>query len=504
MMWCATALLAVTGLFAADPAANMSSTKPEWMPPFEVSEEVLNILREINSVNAYQVPKLPLRMERRYALTPVEVTPFRHVEPHKRHFLEQMEYWGPGRAIPEPEHVDTVKIGFIGPIMPTVSVAVGGKSHNEENLGIKKLQGAQLAIEEANAQGGYLRRKIPFELVVRNDNGLWGSTGNEVIDLAYKENVWAILGTIDGANTHIAIRVGLKIEIPMMSSGNTDPTFIETNIPWVFRCMGDDRQMAYLLCDYMYRVLDLKRVAILRASNRYGRFGVREVVDSSRRMGRPIVVEMAYPVGSEDFSIQLDRIEREKPDAVVHWGNADDGARALNQMRARGMTQLFFACDRCIRDEFVKIAGSNAEGVICASPWDPTRDDPVYQAFRERFRKRFGEEPETYAAHAYDGMAILIWGIQVAGLNRAKIRDVIAHRMEPFRGVTGEIPLSSVLDDAGEVYLAKFEGGEWRYYSREQLGLPPREVLAHQAPPTPTGSSQTPDPSRQAASSQGS
>lgn len=448
-----------------------------WLPPFQLSEGMKRVLEEINSVNAYQVPNLPRKREPVYAYTPIDVTPFRHVEPHKRHFLEQMEYWGPGRAIPEPQELKTVKIGFIGPLVPTVSVAVGGRSHNEERMGIKMLQGAKLAIEEANERGGYLRRGIPFELVVRNDNGLWGSTGNEVIDLAYKEEVWAILGSIDGANTHIAIRVGLKIELPMMTSGDLDPTYIETNIPWVFRCISDDRQQAYLLVDYMYRKLGLRRVAILRSSNRYGRFGVREIVDGSRRLGRPIVVEMAYPVGCQDFSIQLERIAQAKADAVVHWGNAEDGARALNQMRAMGMTQPFFACDRCLSPEFVEIAGPNAEGVICTSPWNPDRNDPILLAFKERFRKRFNEEPETYAAHAYDGMNMLLWAIQVAGLNRAKIRDVLAYRPEPFVGVTGEIPLSAVNDDAGEVYLAKFVGGRWHYYSRQELGLPPREIL---------------------------
>jgi hypothetical protein len=38
--------------------------------------------------------------------------------------------------------------------------------------------------------------------------------------------------------------------------------------------------------------------------------------------------------------------------------------------------------------------------------------------------------------------------------------------------VTGDIPLSSCLDDAGEVFLTKYEGGKWKYYSREDLGLP--------------------------------
>ena len=83
-----------------------------------------------------------------------------------------------------------------------------------------------------------------------------------------------------------------------------------------------------------------------------------------------------------------------------------------------------------------------------------------------------GNEPETYASHAYDGMNMLIWAIQAAGLNRAKIRDMIAYRTEPWKGVTGDIVFSSVLDDIGEVYLAKREQGAWKYLFAQELGLP--------------------------------
>jgi ABC-type branched-subunit amino acid transport system substrate-binding protein len=432
----------------------------------------MEVLRKINSASAYEVPDLGLREDKDYAFTADHLAPYgKYREPYKRHFLLQMEYTGPGRAKPEPEHVDTVKLGFIGPIMSTVSVATGGKSH-EEPMGIKMLQGARLAIEEANERGGYLKRGVPFEIVVSNDNGLWGASGNEIVKLAYKDKVWAILGTIDGANSHIAIRVALKAEIVMMNSGDTDPTFIETNIPWVFRSIGDDRQMGYFLVDYMYRKLNLDRVGIIRSSNRYGRFGVREVRDGSRRLGRPVVMEMAYMLGKDDFSLELERLKQADVKAVVHWGDAVEGAKILNQMRAMGMERPFFACDRCLADEFVKIAGKNAEGVICASPWDPTRKDPKYLAFRDRFHERFGEEPETYAAHGYDGMSMLIWAVQVAGLNRAKIRDVLAYRTQPWKGATGDILLSAALDDLGEVYLAKREGSTWRYYSRDDLDLP--------------------------------
>ncbi len=431
------------------------------------------VLKRINEVNAYQVPDLPLKKDPKYASTPGDVAPFGNKEPYKRHFLEQMEYTGPGRAIPEPENVKTVKIGFIGPIESTVSVATGGKSH-EEPLGRMMLKGAQLAIEEANQKGGYVKRAIPFELVISNDNGLWGASGNEIVKLAYKDHTWAILGTIDGANSHIAIRVALKAEIPMMNSGDTDPTFIETNIPWVFRCIGDDRQQSYLLVDYMIRKKGFRRIGIIRSSNRYGRFGVREIKDSARRLGYPVIIEMAYQLGIEDFSLQLKRLKESNLDAIVHWGDAPESALVLNQMRKMGMKQPYFTSDRSVSPEFVKIAGENAEDVIAGYPWNPNRNDPKLKRFYRVFEKRFGIHPDTYAAHGYDGMNLLIWGIQQAGLNRAKIRDVLAHRNQPWDGITGEIPFSAALDDAGEVFLARFKQGEWNYFSRSDLKIPPR------------------------------
>jgi ABC-type branched-subunit amino acid transport system substrate-binding protein len=355
--------------------------------------------------------------------------------------------------------------------MATVSVATGGKSH-EEPLGIKMLQGSRLAIEQANARGGYLKRNIPFELIVSNDNGLWGASGNEIVKMAYKDNVWAILGTIDGANSHIAIRVALKAEVPMMNTGDTDPTFIETNIPWVFRAISDDRQMGYLLVDYLYRKMGYKRVGIIRASNRYGRFGVREIKDGSRRLGNPIVLEMAYHLGGTDFSLQLNRLKEADVEAIVHWGDAVEGAHILNQMRQMEMNQPYYVCDRHVSEEFTSVAAENAEGVMAVYPWNPERKDPRLEAFKEAFRRRFGTEPDTYAAHGYDGMNMLIWATQVGGLNRAKIRDIIAYRSKPWPGVTGDIVLTAALDDVGQVSLARFHNGSWDFMTREELDVP--------------------------------
>jgi len=457
----------------ADPAAAAATYVPgpgtDWIPLDD--PRLLELLKKINSVGPYEVPDLGVKKESNYARTTADLEPFSGRPVWKENFLEQIEYTGPGRAIPEPADLATVKVGFIGPITPTVSVATGGRSH-EEALGVPMLQGARLAVEEWNARGGYLKRRIPFELLVTNDNGLWGSSGNEITKMAYQDQVWGILGTIDGANSHIAIRVALKAEVVMINTGDTDPTFTETNIPWTLRVIGDDRQQAYLLIDYMYRKMGYKKVGIIRASNRYGRFGVREIRDGGRRLGHPVPIEMAYKVGAEDFSLELGRMKEAGVDAVVHWGDARECALILNQMRSMGMKQPYFGCDRCATDEFVQVAGDNAVGALFGYPWNPARSDIKLERFHAAYRARFGMEAETYAAHAYDGMNMMLWAIQAAGLNRAKIRDVLAYLPRPWPGVTGDIVLSAALDDVADTFLARRDASGWTYLSRADLGIP--------------------------------
>lgn len=403
-----------------------------------------------------------------YGDTPEELVPYgRFTEPYKMFFLEANQYHGYGRETPEPENVDSVKIGFLGPIESTVSVATGGASH-EEPLGIMMLHGAELAIEQANARGGYRPRGVPYELVVRNDNGLWGSSGNEIIHLAYIDEVWAILGTIDGANSHIAIRVALKAEIPMMNTGDTDPTFIETRIPWVCRNITDDRQMSYALADYVYGTLGLKRVAALRANNRYGRMSIDEFRDASTRLGHPFLTELNYPLGATDFSAQLEAIKSLEPDAIITWGDTAESAIILSQMRAMGMDQLFIGSDRMVTAEFIGTVGPDPGPVVAGYPYDPTSTDPAHTAFLETFTNRFGGPPDAYAAHAFDGMAQLIEAIEKAGLNRALIRDEMM-AVKTWHGATGTKVYDPICSNRSPALLALVEDGGWVFKNLDEV-----------------------------------
>ena len=394
-----------------------------------------------------------------YGNTPEELRPFGSFvrKPYKQFFVEPLVFTGPGRDKPEPE-VDAVKIGILAPLE---------RSH-EAYIGRPMLWAAQLAFDEANAQGGYNGK--PFELVVRNDTGLWGASANEIVRLSYQDSVWAILGTVDGANTHIAIRVALKTEVPVMNVADTDPTLVETKIPWIFRNIADDRQMVYAIAYHVYKELGFKRVAILRADNRYGRFGVGEFKASSVRLRRPAPIEINYEIAyknlNPDFEVQIERLQRVKPDAVVLWADAEAAGHILKRMRQVGLDMPVFASDRIVHPNFLEIAGEAAEGVVAAFPYDPDAEIPELKRFKKEYRRRHDAEPTVYAAHAYDGAWMLVEAIREAGLNRYRIRDALA-AMKRYEGVTGEILMDDVYADRGPVIMATVRQGRFVFNQPE-------------------------------------
>ena len=205
--------------------------------------------------------------------------------------------------------------------------------------------------------------------------------------------------------------------------------------------MQDDREQYQTLARRIYTELGSKRVAVLRASSRYGRFGLAQFLDASRRLGHPVVMEQIFQPGDADYTKQLRVIRDSRPDAVLLVGDELEAARILKQMRAVGMKQHVFGAYRTLGNMLLKEAGDDAEGFEAVYPYDPTRADPRWLEFNSRFEDRFHEKPEQFASMAYDTMNMLLDSICKAGLNRARIHDALAD-IEEYDGVTGHFVLT--------------------------------------------------------------
>ena len=258
-------------------------------------------------------------------------------------------------------------------------------------------------------------------------------------------------------------------DLPIVNSAATDPTIPETIVPWYFTTIQDDRVQSYTLARRIYSDLKLKRVALLRANDRYGRFGVLKFKDASRRLGHPVVIEQKYMPGDKDFRRALRIIGASDADAVVIWGDAAPAGTILKQMREMGMKQPVFGSYRVLGDDLLHNAGEAAEGLEIVYPFDPGRDDPTWLAFQRRFHGRYGSNPEVFASLAYDTMSILLRAICEAGLNRGLIRDALTG-VEHYKGVTGEMVFDPNCKNIAPMYLATVHAGKYsfRRYSMEK------------------------------------
>jgi len=388
--------------------------------------------------------------DKNYGNTPDKMIPYKNLQDaYISHFREPQAFTGAGREKPEPTGLSEIRLGVLAPLEGNVLVPQG----------TQLLQGAMLAVEEANKKGGY--KGLPFTILPHNDVGLWGAAANEVVKMG-DEGVWAIMGTIDDINSHVGIRVALKLEIPWMNTSDPDPTFTETNIPWVVRCIADDRQSSYALVHRIYNMEGLRRVAVLRANNRYGRVGVMEFRDAAVRVGHPIVLEVRYSDGETDFDIQLERVRNSNPDAVVLWGNALEMGLILNRMRELGMDYPVYTSDRGVNPLFIETAGVNSEGIVTTCQYNPRADIPELKQFQKDYKERFGIEPDVFAAHAYDGMNITINAIHKMGLNRTLIRDYMTN-LKSYQGVTGEILFDASWNDVGRIFVAEIKDGDFHF-----------------------------------------
>ena len=381
-----------------------------------------------------------------YADTPEKLLPYgQFLDPYMLFFDTPQPFLGPGRDASAPSNLTSVKIGFVAPL----------EGSHDDAFGQAMLHGANLAINQANAKGGF--SGLPYELVVKNDVGLWGATGNEVVEL-YDEGVWAVIGSIDGNNSHVALRVVLKLELPMVNTTSTDPTLTETRIPWMIRNVSDDRQNAYAMALHIFEKEGLENVAILRANDRYGRMGVKIFLESAIRLGHPVRIHMNYVPGSNDFEPQLEKIRNSNSEAVLIWGNDEDAAKIINRMRELGMDHKVYGGERLVTDRFLELTGENAEGVVTTFPYNPQSEDSTYLRFVKDYRERFGSNPDLFAAHTYDGMKMLIQSIEKGGLNRVKIRDELTS-IDTYHGVTGDIILDTTWNDVGKVWLMEVQNG---------------------------------------------
>ena len=336
-------------------------------------------------------------------------------------------------------------------------------------LGDPQLKTFQLYIDDINAKGGVLGRKLQF---IHYDDGSDANKANAFAKrLIEDDKVDIILGGSNTGSTMSMVPLVEKAQIPFISFAGA-VVVIEPVKKWVFKTPQTDRMAAEKVFEDMKRK-GISRVALLSETSGFGQSGKKESEAIAGKYGITFVANETYGPKDTDISPQLTKIRNTAGvQAVFVFGFGQGPAIVTKNYRQLGITLPIYHAHGVASDEFLKLAGPAAEGIRLPSPAQlvpellPANDPqkPVVMAYEKAYKAKYNTDVSTFGGYAYDGLMIAVDAIKRAGgTDKAKVRDAI-EATKGFVGTSGTFNMSPTDHmglDLSAFRMLEVKNGKW-------------------------------------------
>jgi branched-chain amino acid transport system substrate-binding protein len=333
----------------------------------------------------------------------------------------------------------TIKIGLLIP----------------DSKSIAAVQGAELAVREANEKGGMNGRK--FQLVVRSMEGPWGTGSKETVDLIFEEEVWALMGSHDGRNAHVVEQAATKARVVFLSAWASDPTLSQAFVPWFFNCVPNDNQQAASLIEKIYSKNKTDRIAVISENNYDSKITCDNFLKSIKTSGKPSPLLFNYDPGNRTLNVLLEEVIKAEVNPIVIFCQPSVSLEIIKQIRLKKMDKQFFGSLMLLNEN--ELSDKDLQYIdnllsIPSGDWSGSEN----LNFRQEFQKTYKKMPGMVASYSYDGMNLLIEAIRNAGSDE---REKIQKSLENinFKGVTGTIQFDDKGNRIGNFGIMKTKNG---------------------------------------------
>jgi len=345
---------------------------------------------------------------------------------------------------------DTINVGEFASLTGKES-AFGQSSHN----------GTLIAVDELNAAGGVLGKKI--KLLTEDTQSKAGESQTVVNKLVSRDHVIAVLGEVASGRSLEAAPVCQGAGVPMISPSSTNPDVTKTG-DYIFRVCFIDPFQGTVMANFATKTLKSKRVAVFTdAKSDYSKGLAKYFKQQYLKNGGEIVMELDFNGGDADFKAQLTTIKGATPDAVFVPAYYTDVALICNQAKQLGLQVPFFGGDGWESDKLIELGKDAVEGHYFSTHYHPEVSSPKSKAFVSAYQKRFGAAPDAMAALGYDSMMILADAIQRAGgTDGPKLKAALA-ATKGFDGVTGVTTIDAERNASKAAVILQVAKGKFRY-----------------------------------------
>lgn len=333
------------------------------------------------------------------------------------------------------------------------------------SFGQSSHKGTELAIEEINAQGGVLGKKI--KLITEDDQSQAGQPATIMRKLISQDNVVAVLGEVASSKSLEAAPICQESKIPMISPASTNPKVTEVG-DYIFRtCFIDPFQGTVVAKFALAR--GWKKIAVLTDVKQDYSVGLADCfIQGFTANGGEIVREQKYSTGDKDFKPQLTSLKAAKPDAIFVPGYYAEVALIAKQARLLGIKVPLLGGDGWVGDSLLKVAGKSLDGSFFSCHFSADDQTPKVQEFVKKYKAKYGETPDDMAALGYDSAMILADAITRAGTtDSAKLRDAIAATKD-HDGITGNITIDQNRNASKPAVILTVGNGGFQYVETVQ------------------------------------
>ncbi|MBL8670909.1 MAG: branched-chain amino acid ABC transporter substrate-binding protein [Alphaproteobacteria bacterium] len=339
-----------------------------------------------------------------------------------------------------PAQAQDITIATIGPM-------TGG----DATFGEQMKRGLEMAVKDLNAKGGVLGRKVKALI---EDDACDPKQARAAAEKVASAKVAAVIGHYCSSASIPASEVYADAKIIQITPASTNPRLTEDAAKkgWkhVFRTCGRDDQQGEVAGKFLATKFKGKKVAVLHDKTTYGQGIADETKKAMEKAGLKAAAYEAFTKGDKDFTALITKLKAGKMDAVYVGSYHTEVALLVRQGAEQGFKPQWVSEDALATDEFWKIAGPAATGLLMTFPPDP-RGLAGAKAVVDRFKAE-KYDPEGYTLYTY--AAVQVWSQAVEKAKSTEMAKVAAAiRANSFNTVVGPISYNAKGDIKQSAYV---------------------------------------------------
>src|SRR5712691_7787473 len=297
-----------------------------------------------------------------------------------------------------------------GPL-PDVKIGLATSKSGAANFyNPQQTQGAQLAVDQFNATGGFQGGRQKIQLIVEDD----GSVRDQGITVFKKfieqDKVTVILGPTLSAVAAGAHPVAQAAGVPVIAISNTGLGIVGKcdygPCDWIFRASLGEQSAVPETVKAATSKLGLKKVVIIYGDGKFELDDLAIFKDALKANGVTVAKEIPYRATDVDFAPFVTAAKAENPAAIVADALAGPAGKILDEV-AKQMPGKRVIGGNGLNSSAL-LPNANAGLIIVGTAWSKASTDKANQDFIGAYKAKYNADPDQFAAQSYTAMLVLI------------------------------------------------------------------------------------------------